>query len=91
MKDDKQDIVSYFVRLVEKFCPGMDHDRALELEDQIRQDWGGSEVGYIAKKRKASPQEKDAAVQEYIAGEDTKKASKQHGISRATLYRYLKK
>jgi DNA invertase Pin-like site-specific DNA recombinase len=87
----KDDFVSYMVILVAKICPQLDEQSALELEDQIRQDWGGSEVGYIAKKRKIAPEAKDTAVQEYISGQDLKEIKKNTGISRASLYRHLKK
>lgn len=45
----KDDFVSYMINLVAKVCPSLDDEAKLELEDQIRQDWGGTDVGYIAK------------------------------------------
>jgi hypothetical protein len=91
MTEEKKDFVSYIVTLVEKFCPGMDHDKALELEDQIRQDWGGEEVGYVAKKRRISAEAKAQAIEEYKAGEQLPEIRNHTGVSRATLYRNLKK
>lgn len=87
----KDDFISYIIHLVAKVCPSLDEEAALELEDQIRQDWGGSDVGYIAKKRRPPPEMKDKAVHEYIAGEDIGTIRKHTGISRASLYRHLKK
>jgi DNA invertase Pin-like site-specific DNA recombinase len=87
----KDDFVSYVVKLVAKICPSLDAQAALELEDQIRQDWGGNEVGYIAKKRPITPEKKAKAIQEYIEGQDVKEIKKHTGISRTSLYRHLKK
>lgn len=87
----KDDIVTYFIKIAQKVCPALDAKAALELEDQIRRDWGGQEP-YISKNSSHREQMKNQAVQAYLTtNKPVERIEKETGISRASLYRHLKK
>jgi DNA invertase Pin-like site-specific DNA recombinase len=75
-------------------------DLALRCERAARAEWGGQEVGYVRKTCAADrqagrrPLSPDAAGEVYAAGlsaSDTEEVVRAHGVSRATLYRLMKR
>ncbi|HEU4708747.1 MAG TPA: hypothetical protein VFS17_05490, partial [Methylophilaceae bacterium] len=60
------------------------------VEQQIRREYGGSEV-WISPPEKIPKQKKDKAVKEYLDGKPVEEVTVRNGISRATLYRHLKR
>ncbi len=63
---------------------------ALEIERQWRHDNRGEQITISAKPR--APEDKKAeVVAAYLGNEPVDSITSRHGISRATLYRYLKK
>jgi transcriptional regulator of acetoin/glycerol metabolism len=81
------DFVSSLLAKLKKLLPSATDDQLTLIEDEIRTEWGGEEP-YIAKTDK---RRKDKAVNQYIGGTPIKEIRKKTGISRATLYRHLKK
>lgn len=63
---------------------------ALQVERTFRQEYGGDEY-YIKKLPAAMADKKAAITQAYLNGEPTDRIASEHGIDRATLYRYLKR
>lgn len=63
---------------------------ALEVERQWRQDNRGEQYTVCAKPRPAD-ETKAAAVADYLQNRPVEEITSRHNISRATLYRYLKK
>jgi len=62
---------------------------ALEIERQFRHDYKGAECVISERPRRDVPA---AAVQtDYLAGKPVEQITSTHGISRATMYRLLKK
>ena len=64
---------------------------ALEIERSFRQEFAGDEY-YIASQSDALLEKKQkTAVAAYLQGKPTAAIAAENGISRATLYRYLKR
>ena len=63
---------------------------ALEVERQWRQDNRGEQYTICAKPR-PDDETKAAAVADYLQNRPVEEITSRHNISRATLYRYLKK
>ena len=73
---------------------------ALRCEREARAEWGGQRIDYVArhcavdKPRRSGPPAKpvpEGAVADYIAGRPLPEIVAEHGVSRRTLYRSLKR
>lgn len=64
---------------------------ALEVERQWRMEYRGTEISVSYKPLADRHAGRVAPVQDYLAGKPIDEITRHHGISRATLYRYLKK
>jgi len=84
-----QDIVDYMLNEIKRGAPEVSEEMLAEIEEKTRIQWGGDEV-YISKKTTAAAQ-KQKVVTEYLGGRPLCEIQKELGISRATLYRHLKK
>ncbi len=93
MRDDLiRDILARVMALDERFTQA----QALQIEQQIRHDWGGERV-FIAK-RKPDPKKgarhddevKHAAIEAVENGVSVHDAAREHGISRRRIYQLLK-
>lgn len=64
---------------------------ALEVERSFRRDYNGAEC-YVKERTEHSIVEKQTAVVDaYLQGRPVEQIVRENGISRATLYRYLKR
>jgi hypothetical protein len=84
-----QDIVDYMLNEIKRVMPEISDQSLIEVEEKARHEFGGDEV-YISKKSMTSAQ-KQKVVTEYLGGRPLREIQKDHGISRATLYRHLKR
>lgn len=84
------DIVSRFIELAAASCPSFTDDIALGIEQQIRQEFG-TEACYVAKTLDRDRKAKDSAVEEARRSGRVREAAERNGISRATLYRLLRR
>lgn len=64
---------------------------ALEVERAFRHDFRGATCEIHANPRASLPQKQAAVVDSYLKGDSVDSITRDQGISRATLYRYLKK
>ncbi len=73
---------------------------ALTIEREARAEWGGQRIDYVAKfceadrpgrTRQARQPLPEEAVRDYLAGTPLPEITSRHGVSRATLYRGLKR
>ncbi len=62
---------------------------ALEIERQFRHDYKGAECIVSERPRRDVPA--DAVRADYLAGKAVEEVTSKHGISRATMYRLLKR
>lgn len=79
------------VRIAEKFgLPEEVADLLNLVEREVKRDYGGERVTIS---RMDAPVEAKAAkvTRDYLANLDTRDITSRHGISRATMYRYLKR
>lgn len=97
----KRDIVIEFLQVVASVLGDsrtFTEEAAMQIEQQIRNEYGGEEAGFIAKTsdhkvgRPATDPAKHAAIYaDAITNKPTEEILQCHGISRATLYRLVKK
>lgn len=81
------------IQLVLDECIGLGFDAAQAdlIRRKICGEYGGQRI-YIRKNRQAATEEKRKRVfQDGVTQKSTEEITKQHGISRATLYRYMKR
>lgn len=64
---------------------------ALEVERSFRAEFKGETYEIYEKPRAQQAQRKAVIVDAYLKGQPVEQITQHHGISRATLYRYLKK
>jgi Mor family transcriptional regulator len=83
---DNRDIVSDMIQALMALAPEFRH--AEELEQRLRHHWGG-DSHYIAK---SAVQGRRQAIQEALSrGEKPQVVQSRYGISRATIYRLMKR
>ena len=80
------------VRLILDACQleGFDPTLANMIERKICEQYGGRKV-YIPKKKRISQEGKQQAFADGLSNKSTQQIVQEHGISRATLYRLMKK
>ena len=90
----KDDIVLAILDCVRRMGPSYTEDMAIQVELQVRRDWGGEEA-YIAKTpslRQPTAENREKIAQKYMTDPDSPKViARKNGMSRATMYRWLKK
>lgn len=64
---------------------------ALEVERQWRMEYRGTEISVSYKPLSDRAAGRHQPVADYLDGQPIDEITRRHGISRATLYRYLKK
>ena len=64
---------------------------ALEIERQWRMEYRGTEISISYKPTADRHAQREQPVRDYLDGAPIDQITRKHGISRATLYRYLKK
>lgn len=90
MTEDKDPDI---INLVLQACKaeGLDPAIANEIEKKICEQYGGRTV-YVTKKPRAQNQDKAKKIfNEGLSNKPTEQIIKENGISRATLYRYMKR
>lgn len=100
----KRDIVIEILQIVAEVLGSsrtLTDEAALQIEEQIRARHGGEDVGTIAKtigprpdrpgRPSINPAKQAAAYADSLTNKPTEEILQGHGISRATLYRLLKK
>jgi DNA invertase Pin-like site-specific DNA recombinase len=90
MIDEKEpDILELIVSACK--AEGVDAAVALLIESRVREQCGGRRV-YVQKKRKhPNENEREAIFNEGLSNKPTREIIEQKGISRATLYRLMKR
>lgn len=64
---------------------------AFEIEREWRHEYNGAEIHVSFKPLADRRAQRAAPVRDYLDGKPIDEITRSHGISRATLYRYLKK
>lgn len=80
------------VELILNACKeaGLDPQAAARIERDICEQYGGRRV-YIARKKRISVDDRKKVFEDGLTTKPTNEIIREHGISRATLYRVMKK
>lgn len=91
--DREPDIVQIILQLVQLAVPSFSADKAREIEQQVREQYGGLRTRIPKRKKHPTPEQRRRIFQAALADAEssTDDLSKANGIGRATLYRYLKR
>jgi hypothetical protein len=96
----RPDIIRWVIERMMAHEDSITQELALTVERECRAEWGGQRIDYVAKTCAADKPTRNGpapgvvppqAVQDYIAGRPLPEITASHGISRATLYRGLKR
>lgn len=93
--DRDVDIVLAILELVRKTAPAVTSEQARDIEQAVRTKYGGQRARIAKRKTHKTPEQREQIVQEALhasqATVPTDKIAESNGISRRSLYRYLKK
>lgn len=64
---------------------------AIQIEQKFRHEYRGATCEIYERPRALLPRKREAIASAYLAGQPVDEITRTHGVSRATLYRYLKK
>ncbi|HEY0847407.1 MAG TPA: hypothetical protein VGE12_18705 [Noviherbaspirillum sp.] len=87
--DGDPDIVEIIIRLAQ--AEGLNADAAHLIEQKVRTEYGGLRVRIPKKKKHLSEEARKQAYADGLSSLPTKAIVERHGISRATLYRLMKR
>ena len=87
--DSDADIVEIIIRRAQ--AEGLDADAAHQIERAIRAEYGGLRVRIPKKKKHPTSEERRQAYADGLTAMPTGDVAEKHGISRATLYRLMKR
>lgn len=87
---DDADIVREILRQVAAAAPQCGPEEMRRIELEVRSRFGGRRW-FVAKAKPVSPERHRAIVQDGLTNMSTAEIVSKHGISRATLYRLMKK
>jgi len=97
------DVIRWVIDRMMAHEDSITQELALTVEREARAEWGGQRVDYIAKtcaadvdRRRAlqgrtAPATERAVVAAYVADQPIEAIARKHGISRATIYRMVKR
>ena len=86
------DIVLVVLQRVRAINPALTEEQALLVEATVRAEFGGLRVRIPKRKKHPSPEQRKASAAEAIGSAATDaELTQRHGISRATLYRHIKR
>lgn len=83
------DFVRAMLKMVMEVSPSFSEEQAMQVEQQIRRDWGG-ERPFIAKRGPMLARVREK-VRAQVGTKPDDEIARENGISRRTLFRYLAK
>jgi DNA invertase Pin-like site-specific DNA recombinase len=87
--DPDPDIVEVIIRACKE--RGLDPAAALEIETHIRTEYGGLRVRIPKRKKNLTAHERSLIIADGVSSMSTSEITAKHSISRASLYRLMKK
>jgi hypothetical protein len=86
------DIVLLVLQRVRAVDPGLTAELAHQIELSIKAEFGGQRVRIPKRKKHPSPEQRRAVFDDAIGSADSdENITSRHGISRRSLYRYVKR
>jgi DNA invertase Pin-like site-specific DNA recombinase len=89
--DPEPDILLVILQLVRLADPQFTPENALAVEQQVRTQYGGVRTRIPKRKKHPSPEQRRKIFQEALTDAPTEAILEGNGISRRTLYNYLKR
>lgn len=89
--DREPDIILVILQLVRNADPAFTTEQARVVEDQVRAQFGGIRTRIPKRKKHPTPEQRAKVFQEALTTVPTQQIVEENGISRRTLYRYLKR
>lgn len=89
--DLEPDIVSIMLQRVIAMAPGFSAALASQIEQQLRAEYGGKRLHINKRGKRLTPEQRQAVFQDGLSSMSTTEITEKHKISRATLYRQMKK
>lgn len=89
--DRDPDIVLVILEMVRQAEPAFSPEKAREIEDQVRAQYGGIRTRIPKRKKHPTPEQRERVFQQALTTAPTQEIVESNGISRRTLYRYLKR
>lgn len=83
------DIIRQLLQMVMDAQPSFSEEQAMQIEAQIRHDWGGEQIKIA--RRAPMLREARAKARSEIGVKSAKALQQEHGVSRATIYRWIQK
>lgn len=91
LSDKEPDILLELIEVLRQKAPNLTASVLLEVETQIRRDFGGQRV-YLPKRRKHLDHvQQQQLYQDGLSNATNEQITAKHKISRATLYRHMKR
>lgn len=95
---DRRDIIRWVIDRMLAHDDSITQELAITVEREARQEWGGQSIGYVPKtsdrragRRPLDPAARQAAFEAATTSAPTREVLQATGVSRATLYRLLKR
>ncbi len=86
------DIILVVLQRVRAVNPGLTDEQAHQIETALKAEYGGQRVRIPKRKKHPSPEQRRAVFDEAInSDESDADITSRHGISRRSLYRYVKR
>jgi DNA invertase Pin-like site-specific DNA recombinase len=89
--DREPDIVLVILRLVLAAEPTVTQEKAREIEQQVRDQYGGMRTRIPKRGKHPTAEKRRKVFQDALTNAPTDQVTQENGISRRTLYRYLKR
>lgn len=90
--DSGPDIVLVILDLVRRANPALTEQQAREIEQGVREEYGGKRFRVAKRKKHLTPIERRAVVDKALKSDaPIEKIASDSGIDRATLYRFFKR
>ena len=91
VEEAEPDIVAELLRMVRAMSPGLPPEHLAQVEQAMRTEYGGMRVRIPKRAKYLTPEQRQAVFKDGLTNMTTPQIITKHKISRATLYREMKK
>jgi DNA invertase Pin-like site-specific DNA recombinase len=89
--DREPDIVLVILERVRRTLPGITDDQVRQIEESVRAEYGGLRFRVPKRKKHPTREQRQRVFEQALTDAPDDEITKANGISRRTLYRYLKR
>ena len=91
IEEAEPDIVAELLRMVAAMSPSLPREHLDQIEQSMRTEYGGLRVRIPKRAKYMTPEQREALFRDGLTNMTTPQIITKHKISRATLYREMKK